>query len=111
MKMRQKVALSAVAIQLCCSSERPVSPTNPIESQAEALADCRMVPEYERSLGRVAISLSIGDTTLALQHNILERLPEYTEILLLTPDVLVERIEEQQDAMENFVRKVGKGRG
>ena len=93
MKTREKVVLCAVAIQLYCSDQRQTPPTNPIEAPLETLADCRVVPEYERSLNRVVISLSIGDTTLALQESILERLPDYTEILLLTPDILVERIE------------------
>ena len=95
MKTRQKGVLCAVALQLCCSNERQALPANPIEAQVEALSNCRVVPEYERSLERVAVSLSIGDDTLALHNDILERLPEYTEVLLLTPDILVERIDNE----------------
>jgi hypothetical protein len=75
--------------QLACDSQKP-APTNPIDAQLSDLANCSGVAEYQHSLKKVVLSLSIGDTSLALQHSIMSYLPEYTEILLLTPDVLVD---------------------
>jgi hypothetical protein len=75
--------------QLACDSREP-APTNPIDAQLSDLKNCSGVAEYQHSLKKVVLSLSIGDTSLELQHNIMSYLPEYTEILLLTPDVLVD---------------------
>lgn len=45
----------------------------------------RIVPEYERFMGQVVISFAIRDKTLGLQLEFLNRLPDYTEIILLLP--------------------------
>lgn len=49
------------------------------------LKNCRTVPEYNRRMKRLVISLAHRDTSLRLQHEILRRLPEYTEIIILLP--------------------------
>ncbi|MHB9028514.1 MAG: agmatine deiminase family protein [Candidatus Latescibacterota bacterium] len=43
------------------------------------------VPEYQRRMKRVVISLDWGRTSLDFRRPLLSRLPEYTEILLLMP--------------------------
>ncbi len=43
------------------------------------------IPEYERQLRRVVVSLARRDTTLELQHEMLAALPEYSRIILLLP--------------------------
>lgn len=47
---------------------------------------CSVVPEYDRTLKRVVVSLAQRDTELSLHHEILQRLPQYTEIILLVPE-------------------------
>jgi hypothetical protein len=42
-------------------------------------------PEYRRSLKKVLISLSHKEKTIELQASIINRLPSYTEILILAP--------------------------
>jgi agmatine/peptidylarginine deiminase len=45
----------------------------------------RIVPEYERFMKQVVISLAIRDKTLALHLELLKLLPDYTEIVMLLP--------------------------
>lgn len=45
----------------------------------------RMVPEYERLMREVVISLAIRDKTLDLHSGLLQHLPDYTKILILLP--------------------------
>jgi hypothetical protein len=51
------------------------------------------VPEYQRRMKRVVISLDWGKTTLDLRRPLLSQLPAYTEILLLLPRESVPQIE------------------
>jgi hypothetical protein len=53
---------------------------------------CVVVPEYNRTMKKVAVSLAQGNTTLELQHELLVRLPEYSEIILLLPESSVQPI-------------------
>ena len=54
-------------------------------SQWEHLRRFRVTPEYDRRLKRVVISLANADFSLRLQHELLARLPDYTQIILLLP--------------------------
>ncbi len=49
----------------------------------DALRLCSVTPEYDRTMGRVVISLSRKDATLDLHHELLLRLPPYTQVILL----------------------------
>ncbi len=53
---------------------------------------CRIVPEYERFMGQVVISFAIRDKTLGLHLELLKRLPDYTEIVLLLPKIGLQAI-------------------
>ncbi len=44
------------------------------------------VPEYDLHMTKVVLSLPVGAKSLELQHELLMRLPEYTEIMLLVPE-------------------------
>lgn len=56
----------------------------------------RMVPEYERTMKRVLVTLDAAHPTLDLQEELLEKLPSYSKIVLLAPqehyDVLLESL-------------------
>lgn len=69
---------------------------NPIISGIEKkIAHCQTIPEYNRTLGKVVISLSIKDSSLKLHHAILQNLPEYTKIFLLTPSTYLKQIQKE----------------
>jgi hypothetical protein len=58
----------------------------------EKLAMCRPVPEYNRFLKKVVISISCAETNLDLHEGILSCLPKYTEIYLLLPRLCLDSI-------------------
>ena len=45
----------------------------------------RILPEYDRQMRRVVVSLSSGDANPELQDEVLRHLPSYTQILFLIP--------------------------
>lgn len=47
--------------------------------------ELKMVPEYERMLKRVVVSLDAAHPTLDLQEELLEKLPKYSDIVVLAP--------------------------
>ena len=53
----------------------------------------RVVPEYERQMERVVVSISDGDTLPKYHDEILSRLPEYTRIDLMVPNSHLTTIE------------------
>ena len=53
------------------------------------------VPEYDRFLSKVVISLSAREPTLALHHNILMALPEYSRVLVLLSQKILPAIEKE----------------
>ncbi len=63
--------------------------------QSKSNSSYHIVPEYDRLMKRVLISLAVGDTSLESQHNILINLPEYTQILLLLPQNRIPIIENE----------------
>jgi len=56
------------------------------------LKACCSVPEYNRSMKKVVISISCHETTLDIQHSLLSCLPDYTEIYLLLPKTCLEPV-------------------
>ncbi|KKK69662.1 hypothetical protein LCGC14_2931780, partial [marine sediment metagenome] len=62
------------------------------KSNVDKLASYRCIPEYDRRLKRVVLSLSKKDTTLDLQHSLLAALPEYTKIIMLLPESNIQQI-------------------
>lgn len=65
------------------------------DAQWDRLQGCQIIPEYNRSLKKVVISLDTVNPTLKLQHDILSHLCEYTEIILLLPQCNLESVENQ----------------
>ncbi|KKM05239.1 hypothetical protein LCGC14_1756130 [marine sediment metagenome] len=59
----------------------------------DRLAECRFVPEYDRRLNKVLISVRANGASLALHHELLMRLPEYTQVILLMPAGYLSAIE------------------
>lgn len=53
-----------------------------------------IIPEYERHLDKVLISLATNSTGLEVQESILEALPEYTQIDVIVPDDSEEMVRE-----------------
>ncbi len=51
------------------------------------------MPEYERRMKRVVVAVPDDDTQPTLQHEVLCKLPEYTEILFLVPDNRLESVQ------------------
>ena len=45
----------------------------------------KIIPEYQRFMRKIFISLGTKDTTLELHADLLDRLPDYTEIIILLP--------------------------
>lgn len=54
-------------------------------SVMDEMSSSRMTPEYTRTLNKLVMSLSHKDFSLELQQTIIEHLPGYTEIIILTP--------------------------
>ena len=55
------------------------------EGCLQELSPCLVTPEYDRTLKKIVISLSRRDRTLKYHQEVLSRLPDYTEIILLVP--------------------------
>lgn len=55
----------------------------------------RLLPEYDRSLGRVVISLGPRDSTLELHHELLLRLPRYTQIFALVHEARLDALQSE----------------
>ncbi len=55
------------------------------ENRSKEFSDYAIVPEYDRYLKKVVLSLGATDMNLELQHELLLSLPNYTQILLLLP--------------------------
>lgn len=75
----------------CKSSPQP----NGFSIQWDKLQGCQIVPEYNRSLKKVIISLDALNPTVKLQHEILSHLCEYTEIILLVPESNLESVKNE----------------
>lgn len=54
----------------------------------------RIVPEYERRLEKIVVSLGTKDKNLDLHADLLQHLPGYTEIILLLPENSIQSIME-----------------
>ncbi len=78
-------------LQICWGSNLP-SIGSVVE---EKLSLSEIIPEYNRSLGKIVISLSKKYNSLKLHHEILRNLPEYTEIFLLTPSSQLDQIQKE----------------
>jgi len=50
------------------------------------IKQCRFIPEYRRYMKKAVISLAQKNITLNLHHELIKRLPEYTEIVILLPE-------------------------
>ncbi len=55
-------------------------------------AGCRIVPEHDRRMRRVVVSLATGETTLEFQHSLLSHLPGYTRIIVLSPETELQSV-------------------
>ena len=53
---------------------------------------CRSMPEYERQMRRVVVSLSSSDSDPELHDEVLRYLPTYTRIVFLIPDSCLEEM-------------------
>ena len=62
---------------------------------SEKIRDYSIVPEYERYMTKVVMSLSVADKTLEPQHSLLMSLPEYTQVMLLLPKNKMPAIKEE----------------
>lgn len=51
-----------------------------------------VVPEYRRRMEQVVVSIADGTTPPIHQHEILSRLPDYTDILMLVPEGRIDEI-------------------
>ena len=54
-----------------------------------------LVPEYDRSLKKVVISLSVKDASLEAQLKLINAFPEYTQTFILLPDSSFSAISEE----------------
>lgn len=59
-----------------------------------------ILPEYERRLDKVVLSLAVSTDSLSLHRSIIESMPDYTEVLILTPHKNVKEIGNNLRAME-----------
>ena len=66
--------------------------TGSLGPQSNRLKYCRTLPEYNRFMKKAVISISCKETTLDIHHEILSSLPDYTEILLLSPKTCLEPV-------------------
>lgn len=84
-----RVGESKVAWDHVTSKEPAVHPSTPCSntSNPALVPDSRrlVVPEYDRQMRRVVVSLPTGEATPELQDEVLRHLPEYTRILFLIP--------------------------
>ncbi len=71
----------AMVPRLLSSGQRQVASGPPWD----LLAHCRVTPQYDRRLKKVLICLRGSSSSLALHHEILARLPQYSQIILLMP--------------------------
>lgn len=67
---------------------KPVGPN----SDSHKSSSWRCVPEYNRRLKRVVLSVAKGNSSIELQDSLLTALPAYTKIILLLPESSVELI-------------------
>ena len=67
------------------SWEEPAVYSNASDRRPAPLDRRLIVPEYDRQMRRVVVSLASGDATPELQDEVLRHLPEYTRILFLVP--------------------------
>ncbi len=63
-----------------------------LKTRWQRLKTCCSVPEYNRSMKKVVISISCQETKLDIQHSLLSCLPDYTEIYLLLPKTCLESV-------------------
>jgi len=63
-----------------------------LKTRWNRLKACCSVPEYNRSMKKVVISISCHETTLDIQHSLLSCLPDYTVIYLLLPKKCLEPV-------------------
>lgn len=94
-----KVRWKIVAIICIGLSFGSVSTAEEIKKNAvlEKLALCHPVPEYNRFLKKVVISISCAERTLELHEGMLLSLPKYTEVYLLLPHLCLNSIKEWLD--------------
>ncbi len=57
--------------------------------------DYNIVPEYNRQMKNIVISLDMKNVSLGLHSELLSLLPEYTEILVLLPNNSLEKIKDE----------------
>ena len=88
------VSLTPFNCQSLTRSKEGLVPDS-LNARWDRLRLCQIVPEYERSLKKIVVSLGTFNHTLKLQHNILSRLPEYTEIILLLPECNLKQIKNE----------------
>ena len=70
-----------------------VSCTDNVDRQAKDVRNAgTVIPEYNRFLKKVAISLGHQNITLAEKYELLERLPSYTGIYLILPDSSIQSV-------------------
>lgn len=67
------------------TSERPVGWKHTSTSKHVPTFRRVMVPEYDRQMQRIVVSLPTGDASPELQDEVLRHLPAYTRILFLVP--------------------------
>ncbi len=69
-----------------------------LDSAEASIRSRVMVPEYDRQMRRVVVSLSSTDADPELQDEVLRYLPDYSEILFLIPNSRLEEMQEWASA-------------
>lgn len=79
---------------------RLVNSYNPKNHSAAQADQYRIIPEYDRTMKKVVISLGHKNTSLKLHTNIIKHFPDYTKIFILTPQPYLDLVnqEVQSDA-------------
>jgi len=74
-----RIAQSHIVLEESGSSDESLS------HREAPVCDRAMVPEYDRQMRRVVVSLSSSDANPELQDEVLRHLPNYTQIVFLVP--------------------------
>ncbi|MCE5251621.1 hypothetical protein LLG96_15540 [bacterium] len=81
-------ALCIPVVLNTCSGDKP-------EHALRNTVKCTVIPEYRRTMKKVAVSLANGNTTLEMQRDLLDSLPGYARIVVLLPWSSVTAVSEE----------------
>lgn len=85
-------AVLCIGILALAGSTPGAPPSGRAKSAGHPESRVRSVPEYDRTMKRVLLSLDAGQSSLKFHREILAKLPGYTEVLLLVPRERVEPV-------------------